>query len=259
MMGSMDDDAGRPSAVRDAVGALVGAGVGVARVALRPAGYAYGAARRAERDARGAILDAAGRRALAVLDVLLASAFVEIAAERVLARAQATGAPQRIAAGLLDDGIAEDIAARVLNGPEIERVVDVALDSERLRETLVAALERPGAERLIASALDSPGMERLVRRAVDSRLADETVVRLVDETVSRLAEREALWVLIDEIARSPAVMEAISQQGMGFADQVAGDMRERSRNADARLEHVALRLFRRRRAGPPGPLGEPGA
>jgi hypothetical protein len=238
MMSGMDEDPGRasgPSGLRGAFGALVGAGVGVGRVALRPAGYAYGVARRAERDARGAILDAAGRQALALLDALLASPFAEIAAEKVLSRAEAAGAPQRVAAGLLEDGIVEDIAARVVNGPEIERLVDVALDSERLRETLIAALERPGAENLIASALDSPGMERLVTRAVDSRLADETVVRIVDETVSRLAEREALWTLIDEIARSPAVTEAISQQGMGFADQVAGDVCESSCHTDARL------------------------
>jgi hypothetical protein len=259
MMRSMDDDQGRGSG--SAVGALVGLGLGAGRLAFRPAGYAIGLALRAERDAREAITDLAGRQALAVLDALLASPFVEEAAKRVLARAETAGAPQRIAAGLLEDGIAEEIAARVLNGPEIERLVDVTLDSERLRETLLAALERPGAERLVAQALESPGMERLVTRAVDSRLADETVVRIVDETVSRLAEREALWTLIDEIARSPAVTEAISQQGMGFADQIAGDVRERSRHADARLENVAMRLLRRRRgsAGPPGPIGEPGA
>ena len=114
---------------------------------------------------------------------------------------------------------------------------------------------------MVAQALESPGTERLVNRAVESRLSDETITRIVDETVTRLPEREALWALIDEIAQSPAVTDAITQQGMGFADQVADDVRERSRHADARLERAALRLLRRhpRDADPPGPAQQPGA
>jgi hypothetical protein len=55
------------------------------------------------------------------------------------------------------------------------------------------------------------------------------------------------------LAQSPAVTEAITQQGAGFADQVAGEMRKRSRDVDARLERGARRLFRRRRPEvPPG-------
>jgi hypothetical protein len=54
--------------------------------------------------------------------------------------------------------------------------------------------------------------------------------------------------VVDEVARSPAVTEAIAHQGAGFADQVAGELGERSRRADARLERVARRLLRRRPA-----------
>ena len=53
--------------------------------------------------------------------------------------------------------------------------------------------------------------------------------------------------MVDEIARSPAVTEAITQQSLGFADQVAGGVRDRSRNADEVLERVARRALRRRR------------
>jgi hypothetical protein len=45
--------------------------------------------------------------------------------------------------------------------------------------------------------------------------------------------------------RSPAVTAAITQQSVGFADQVAGELGERSRQADARLERIARRLLRR--------------
>ena len=61
----------------------------------------------------------------------------------------------------------------------------------------------------------------------------------------RLGESEALWGLIDEIAQSPAVLAAVSQQGRRFADQVGDEMRTRSRRADDWLERAARRLAHR--------------
>ena len=40
--------------------------------------------------------------------------------------------------------------------------------------------------------------------------------------------------------------EATTQQGAGFADEVAAEVRDRSRSVDARLERGAWRLLRRR-------------
>jgi hypothetical protein len=63
-----------------------------------------------------------------------------------------------------------------------------------------------------------------------------------------------VWLLVDEIAQSPAVTEAIAQQGLGFADEVAGEVNQRTRRADAIAERVARRLLRRHaRIEPPPP------
>jgi hypothetical protein len=148
------------------------------------------------------------------------------ALERVLDRAEAAGVAHTIADRLLEDGIAEQVAVRLLDGPELERIVELALES--------------------------PGAERALTQIVDSRVVDETVVRVMEEVAERLPQSAAMWALIDEIAQSPAVTEAITQQGYGFADQVAGEVRERSRKADARLERAAWRLLRRR-PRPSGP------
>jgi hypothetical protein len=51
--------------------------------------------------------------------------------------------------------------------------------------------------------------------------------------------------VVEEVARSPAVASAISQQGAGFADQVVGEVGERSRRADAWLERAARRMLHR--------------
>src|SRR5215208_3483281 len=108
------------------------------------------------------------------------------------------------------------------------------------------------------AVLASRVAEEAVDRALASRLADHTVdrlfdqERLIDETVTRLIESAELWVLVDSIAKSPAVTEAISRQSVGFADQVAGGVRERTRRLDTRLEGAARRVARR----PPRPSSE---
>jgi len=100
--------------------------------------------------------------------------------------------------------------------------------------------------------------EEAVDRALASRLAGHTVdrvfdqERLIDETVTRLLESEELWVLVDSIAKSPAVTEAIARQSVGFADQVAGEVRARSHRIDMRLEQAARRIARR----PPRPSAD---
>jgi hypothetical protein len=94
--------------------------------------------------------------------------------------------------------------------------------------------------------VESPATERTVDQVIESRL--------LDQVVARLLESEELWLLVDEIAQSPAVTEAITQQSLGFADEVADEVNVRTRRADAIAERVARRVLRRRpRVEPPPP------
>jgi hypothetical protein len=113
-----------------------------------------------------------------------------------------------------------------------EEAVDRVLDSELAKRAIARAVERVADEMGEGPALDSPAMDRLV---------------------ARLLESEELWLVVDEIAQSPAVTEAITRQSVGFADQVAGQVRDRSRSADARLERAARRVLRRPPNGPASP------
>jgi hypothetical protein len=126
--------------------------------------------------------------------------------------------------GALADGIADRVADRLLSGPELERIV--------------------------ARALEQPVVERIVNQVVAAPVIQDAIARVADDAIMRLRDSPAMWALIEEIAQSPSVAEAITQQGYGFADQVGDDIRERSRTADARLERLAWRLLRRR--SPPG-------
>jgi len=113
---------------------------------------------------------------------------------------------------------------RVLEGDELERVVVVAINNTHIQAALKQALESDGAAQVIDSLFDSG---------------------LLDHFFERLLASESLWNLIDEIAGSPAVTAAISQQGLGFADQVGDQVRDRSRRADDWMERAARRMIGR--------------
>jgi hypothetical protein len=125
------------------------------------------------------------------------------------------------------------VVNRVLESDELERVVVVAINSAHIQAALKQALESEGATQLIDSLFDSG---------------------LLDRFFERLLASESLWKLIDEVAASPAVTAAISQQGLGFADQVGDDVRARSRKADEWMERAARRLIgRQAKVLPPEP------
>jgi hypothetical protein len=88
-------------------------------------------------------------------------------------------------------------------------------------------------------------MERMVARVLESKL--------LDVGVRQLLASEELWEMIDEIARSPAVGDAIAHQSMGLADEMADEVRIRSRRVDDWLERATRRAMRRGDRPRPGP------
>jgi hypothetical protein len=115
---------------------------------------------------------------------------------------------------------------RLLEGGELERL----LGSARFQAAVKQVLESEGAKQLVDVFFASG---------------------LLDRFLDRLGNSDALWNLVDEIAGSPAVTAAISQQGLGYADQVGDAVRTRSRKADDWLERAAARLIGRRQGDPP--------
>jgi hypothetical protein len=126
------------------------------------------------------------------------------------------------------------------------RAVDRVLASDELERVLTAAIESAQVQAALINALSSEAAKRIVDGLFDSGL--------IDRLLERLLASDSLWHMIDEIAASPAVTAAISQQGLGFADQVGDEVRERSRKADDWVERTARRLIHRQpRPLPVGP------
>lgn len=190
-----------------------------------PAVAVVSVALRAERGVRGAVTRRAEDAALATLDALLASRVGAEAVDRVLASELTSRALGKALEGPLVEAVARDVVRYGV----MERLADSMLEDPELERVLVAALDSPAAERLLVRVLDS---------------------KLIDEAARRLLEGEELWRVVDEIAQSAAVTEAITRQSLGFAEQVAGGVRGRSRHADAWLERAARRALKRPRAGP---------
>lgn len=113
------------------------------------------------------------------------------------------------------------------------RAIDRLLDSGELEQLLAS----PRLQALLEQVLESDGAKLLIDTFFDSGLFERFIDRMLDS--------DPLWRLIDVIAGSPAVSAAISQQGLGFADQIGTEVRGRSRKADDRLERAARRLTHR--------------
>jgi hypothetical protein len=157
----------------------------------------------------------------------------ERAAVGALEAALAAPVTTRAVDVVLDSALVEHALRRLLNGALVEAVVE---DLGRY-DVVERAVRQMLADGELERILDSPELERLVGRVIESHLADAAVARLL--------ESEELWLLVDVVARSPSVTQAISHQGVGFAGEMAGVVRDRSRNGDARVERLARRLLRR--------------
>jgi hypothetical protein len=148
---------------------------------------------------------------------------------------------------------AEERARHALAGPAERAVtgsINLVLGSPLAARAADAVIATPIVDAIATSIARHRVLERTAQPLLEGDSVDELVGRilesgLLDEAVARLLESEELWILVDEVARSPAVTDAISHQSAGLADEVAGVIRDRSLSADARLERVAHRLMRR--------------
>ena len=167
-----------------------------------------------------------------------------------------------IAERLLADGIAEQVATRLLAGPELQRIVQLVVASDPLHEAIGDALASPAVEQMLALALESPVFARMLAQIVDSQAvdADRRARGRRDGGAAAAAPRRCgAWSTRSSPApRSP---RRSPMQSVGFADHVAGSVRERSKHADAKLERAAWSLFRRRSRDRPveGDPSAPGA
>ena len=184
-------------------------------------------------------LHTATRLAAAPLRLAVEVSEGALTATRQAQRAMATRA-EEAALALLDAFV-----ARMMDEQVIDRVLERAEAAGLAQRVVDRILEDGVIEQVADRVLSGPELERMLAAAFRSALPDEVIAQLLAS--------EAVWILVDEIARSPSVTEAISHQGTGFLEQVAAKARDRSRTADARVQRLAERLSRRKRSDSAAP------
>lgn len=117
---------------------------------------------------------------------------------------------------------------------------DAWLSSPELDRIVTAIVQHEGSARLADRVLASPLAQHVGRQAVDSGA--------LDAVLDRLTERDAFWALIDLVAGSPAVGEAIGRQSRSAVTDVVDGVRDGAAQADDWLERVAHRVVGRRSA-----------
>jgi hypothetical protein len=135
----------------------------------------------------------------------------------------------------------------VVGGAEALAGAGLALE----RRVAVGVLDRIDLDGLVVAAINHPRVQSAIRSAASSDGAKQAVTTvfnsgLLDEIITQLLDSDALWRMIDDIAGSPAVTAAVTQQSLGFADQLGVEVRARSRRADDWLERIGGRLTHRR-------------
>lgn len=197
---------------------LVDAGLAVASVAVGlariPAGFAARLpGMRTLADEGAAVRSRLRSRLEGLLDDALAAPEIE----RVLDRVVAGRLPDAVVCSLLEHHVPERI------GAELAAEVD-------LEEAVAAALEHETTQRLVQAVLVSPGFDRLLVQATDRALRGTEMQRLVEH-----------------VAASPEVREALQQQSATLAQEMVTGVRARAEDLDEVAERTVRGWLRRPR------------
>jgi hypothetical protein len=107
----------------------------------------------------------------------------------------------------------------------------------------------------LIESLDAAGRRDLVRaqaelnaaldRATDRFITDLLASQRAKQAIERVLESDELWKLVDRIANSPEVLNAVANASVGLTGVVADEARKRTVTADEFAERVARRVLRR--------------
>jgi hypothetical protein len=194
----------------------------------------------------GAGIAAAGLRAGADL------ARLALWPARLATRAPVIGPPvRRLRRDLARDGMLSRARARarvehavgvLLAAPEVERAIDRVL-AGTLTDAVARSLARNRVpERVAAEILATVDVEELI----GSVLEHELTGRVVDRT---LASSE-MDRIVEYVATSPHILEAVSRHTQTLAEELATDVRRRSQVADDLAERAVRGWLRRPRQQP---------
>jgi hypothetical protein len=171
---------------------------------------------------------------------------------RLAARAPVVGGPlRRAGADLAHQGDLararvrvqlEAIALEVLSAPEMERTLDRML-AGKLTDALGRSLaEHRVVERVAVQVIATTDVDRVIGAALDHPMTERALERIL---TSREMDR-----LVQYIATSPAVLDAVSTHTQTLAEEMVTSVRTRSQAVDDVAERTVRGWLRRPRLEP---------
>jgi len=180
--------------------------------------------------------------------------------------------PERLSTANVIIGAA-GIGARVMASAAIGATAAARAVAQPASAVVRGGLSTPPGQAVRAEAhalldgLDAAGRRDVARaRAEVDAALDEALDRLITDTLSsqrakraieRVLESDELWRLVDRIANSPEVLDAIASATVGLTGVVADEARRRTVTADEYAERIARRLLGRAPREPQTVLIEP--
>lgn len=145
----------------------------------------------------------------------------------------------------------QDSIERVVASPAMTSAVDAVVGSPAVQETLERVVSGPAFASALRTILSPETIDMIADEVAQSQMVQKITVAAMEAgemapIVDAFLEREELWILVQTIAESPAVIDAVRQQGFGFADQVGDEVRGRSRTADQVVARTARTFIGRR-------------
>jgi hypothetical protein len=164
-----------------------------------------------------------------------------VAAEGALVRARLRSRLEGIAEELLSAPELERAVDRVIAGPLPDAIVRALIEHqivEHLAQELAASvdvettvntvLEHETTQQLIAAVIASPGLDQVLVQATDRALRGPELQRV-----------------IEHVAQSPEVREALQHQSTTLAQEMAEGLRSKAENLDDIAERTVHGWFRR--------------
>ena len=162
---------------------------------------------------------------------------------RVAARAVAMPrATRRLAAEGRDSRLRvrsrlEATSGELLAAPYVDALARSLAEHRVLERVARPVLAAPDVEAAFATALEQERTRRIIEQALDSRLASEVA--------DHLLRSPELDRVIEQIAASPAVRAALTQQTTSLVGEVAAGLRRRAERLDDSTERTVRRWLRR--------------
>jgi hypothetical protein len=193
----------------------------------------------------------------------------ESALDSALHRAFASPWVGELTERLLTSPQADAALRRLLDGPAVDRIVVALIEARVIERVTAEVIAADVPAHLVSQVLEAGLLDEVVTQVLADESVEQTVERLLtrwfegplyDDVINRVLASAELWRLIDEIAHSPEVMEAITAGSASLAGEVADQVRRRTIVADDVAERITRKVLRRspRRDQPALPPGDGG-